>query len=682
MQQRCRRWIGLGVPALLALLAACGGGTKAGVGIGDVWVGETKVIVVGDHTPGQDVATVDGDEVDAEAMADAPDPTPADGGSDLATDALPADVAADSTWVDVPADATPDAADAPADCDGPCDVEKCQAGPAFCQENQRWRCLPDGTWAIEDCAPLFCTDGNCLTCIPDLVGCLGNDVAKCRTDGSAWEVTESCDTDNTGRVCEVGKCVSQCDKAGPRSNAGCEYWPVDLDQNYEFDAENQQFAVIVSNLSNQFAAQVTVYKDGLVEQQVTVAKNDLSIILLDPYNIDTAGVADPAKLLSRRLVSTSPIVAYQFNPLANVGVFSNDASLLLPTNALGTTYRVMSWFQRSDEIASYFTVVPVDPGNTQVTLTVSAPTLAGAGLDALAAGGTTTVTLQQGQVLHVKATGACVDLTGSLVTADKRLEVMGGHECANVPMDATCSTAFCCCDHLEEQMFPVDTWGMHYVLAHLYPRGQAQDTIRVMASAPNTTVTVTGANVTVPTLDAGKYYDFRITSNVEVTANRPILVAQYMEGQTSPTGCSDTCDDTGLFGKTCGGVPIVGKSCNNDTDCCPGVAGIGDPSLILAVPVEQFRNDYVFLVPTKYAYNYVNVIAPAGATVTLDGSPIPVGQFQPIASGTLVATAMAVTEGVHRLSAPEKINVVVYGWDQYVSYGYAGGMNVNTLTAP
>ena len=667
MRQRCRRTNDVGpLVATLALLAACGGGT----GPGDLGVGETKVIVVGDHAPGQDVATPS--DADA-AVAD----TPAD--SHPATDAKPADLPGDSPWLDVVADTTPDGADVPATCDGPCDVEGCQAGPAFCQENQRWRCLPDGTWAIEDCAERVCADGKCLTCIPDLVGCLQDDVATCRTDGSAWEVTESCDTANTGRVCEVGKCISQCDKAGPRSNAGCEYWPLDLDQNYEFEAENQQFAVIVSNLSNTSAAQVTIYKDGLVEQQVTVAKNDLSIILLDPYNIDTAGVSDPAKLLSRRLVSTSPIVAYQFNPLANVGVFSNDASLLLPTNALGKTYRVMSWFQRSDEIASYFTVVPVDPGNTQVTLTVTAPTLAGPGLDALAVGGTTTVTLLQGQVLHVKATGTCVDLTGSLVTADKRLEVMGGHECANVPMDSSCGTAFCCCDHLEEQMFPVDTWGMDYVMAHLYPRGQAQDTIRVLASEAGTTVTVTGANVTVPMLDAGQHFDFRITSNVEVTGTKPILVAQFMEGQTSPTGCSDTCEQA-IFNKTCGG-DIFGKSCNFDEDCCPGVAGIGDPSLILSVPVEQFRNDYVFLVPTKYAFNYINVIAPAGATVTLDGTTIPAGQFQPIASGTFVATAMAVTEGVHRLSAPEKINVVVYGWDQYVSYGYAGGMNVNTLTA-
>ena len=35
-----------------------------------------------------------------------------------------------------------------------------------------------------------------------------------------------------------------------------------------------------------------------------------------------------------RIHSTFPVVAYQFNPLENVNVFSNDASLLKPTEAL------------------------------------------------------------------------------------------------------------------------------------------------------------------------------------------------------------------------------------------------------------------------------------------------------------------------------------------------------------
>src|SRR4029077_4611991 len=53
-----------------------------------------------------------------------------------------------------------------------------------------------------------------------------------------------------------------------------------------------------------------------------------------------------------RVTSNVPVVAYQFNPLENVDVFSNDASLLKPVEALrgsaGTledAYVVLGWPQ-------------------------------------------------------------------------------------------------------------------------------------------------------------------------------------------------------------------------------------------------------------------------------------------------------------------------------------------------
>src|SRR5207244_10445478 len=65
-----------------------------------------------------------------------------------------------------------------------------------------------------------------------------------------------------------------------------------------------------------------------------------------------------------RVKSSFPVVAYQFNPLENVNVFSNDASLLKPVEALdpggsteGLMYAVLGWPQtiaitRSEEHTS------------------------------------------------------------------------------------------------------------------------------------------------------------------------------------------------------------------------------------------------------------------------------------------------------------------------------------------
>jgi hypothetical protein len=42
--------------------------------------------------------------------------------------------------------------------------------------------------------------------------------------------------------------------------------------------------------------------------------------------------------------------------------------------------------------------------------------------------------------------------------------VFGGHSCARVP-NATVGD----CDHLEEQIFPIDTWGRHFVAGRAPP---------------------------------------------------------------------------------------------------------------------------------------------------------------------------------------------------------------------
>src|ERR1043165_8766119 len=58
------------------------------------------------------------------------------------------------------------------------------------------------------------------------------------------------------------------------------------------------------------------------------------------------------------ITSTLPVVAYQFNPLDNVSVFSNDASVLIPTSAIDRTYTVVGWPQTIANDPSH----PMDDG--------------------------------------------------------------------------------------------------------------------------------------------------------------------------------------------------------------------------------------------------------------------------------------------------------------------------------
>lgn len=105
---------------------------------------------------------------------------------------------------------------------------------------------------------------------------------------------------------------------------------------------------------------------------------------------------------------------------------------------------------------------------------------------------------------------------------------------------------------------------------------------------------------------------------------------------------------------------------------------IGDPSMILSVPVAQFRDEYTFLVPDAYVYDYINIIAPSAASVELDGSPLSEAKFTAVGADFKVAR-MSVADGVHRVTASAALGVVVYGYDDDVSYGYPAGTNLSDL---
>ena len=106
---------------------------------------------------------------------------------------------------------------------------------------------------------------------------------------------------------------------------------------------------------------------------------------------------------------------------------------------------------------------------------------------------------------------------------------------------------------------------------------------------------------------------------------------------------------------------------------------IGDPAYIIGVPIEQYRRSYKFLTPEKYKYDYITVIAPKTATVTLDGIQIQANEYFDFGSGDYHAVYKLVKDGAHDLEASEPVGVISYGYDSYVSYGYPAGLDLRDL---
>jgi hypothetical protein len=577
---------------------------------------------------------------------------------------------------------------------------------------------------IETCENT-CREGGCLVCSPGAKRCSDDVIEECSAVGTGWMRGDDCSEAVGGKICYRGSCVDPCSDAYKFStNVGCEYWAADLDQavSQGFNADDGPFAIVVANVGTKHAASVTLFKDGTEMKTVQVEPLDLHVFdALPPHNI-TGTMQAPR---SYQIKSTRPIIAYQFNPLDNVNVFSNDASMLLPQNSLGRRYMVLGWPQRGS-FATYVTVVATRP-DTEVTVQVSAPTIAGAPVPAIAAGEAYTTTLQPFEVLNLETGEQGADLSGTIVESSKHVAVFFGTEASNVPWKQpclggqclytppiSCNTDLecpisCCADHLEQQLVPQSALGKKYVAARSRARGGEGDFWRVLAILDNTNVTMTPALATVPVLNAGQIYEFETLGSFVLEASGPVLLGQFLVSEKGPRpdfggNCVSPAQRRvcSISGRTCsldadcahGGVCEQGYSgicATNNLQACgqaqhcvdtynPSDPNVGDPAYIIGVPVEQLRDDYIFLVPDKYAENYVTIYAEEETEVRVDGHPLAAEAWLQVAQGWRILH-LAMEEGVHRATGTAPFGVMVHGYDRFVSYGYPAGMNVTDLNA-
>ncbi len=531
----------------------------------------------------------------------------------------------------------------------------CPANAQRCDGTRLERCT-DGAWTTQEECPYACNATlGCVLCEPGTGTCSAGTATSCLPDGSGYQ-GEYCDPE-LGVSCIDGACQGACSSdALGSSYIGCEYFPTVTAQPVN---PNFTYSIVVSNTGN-LPANLVISGGALgapivlVVQPQEVKVQDLPWVPQlkmcnvpglfgctsnDPFVVNqvTAG--------SYHLKSTQPVTVYQFSPKDYTSggggfTYTNDASLLLPTNAMTGQYRVASYPPFSQFGYPGFMAITAAQNDTMVTVTARA---ASAGTPAFPVDTPTTVLLQQGDVLQIPSNAG--DLTGSLVEADRPVQVISGHYCTNVPLNIPY------CDHLEESMFPIETLSDEYLITApavpAIPTGK-EEVIRIVATTANTTLTYDPALPSAPTsiANAGDFIEIaRHVGDFKVTASSKILVAQYMEGQ-----------DAG--------------------------GGTGDPSMTLAVATDQYRKNYQFHAPTNYVTNYVNVTAPTGTTVMLDGTAV--GGWTAIgASGFSVARVVlgagAQSDGNHVASSSEAFGISVYGYGDYTSYWYPGGLNLGSI---
>ncbi|MBC7550603.1 MAG: IgGFc-binding protein [Cellulomonas sp.] len=424
--------------------------------------------------------------------------------------------------------------------------------------------------------------------------------------------------------------------------------------------------------------------DGAMGQNGTYARNSGSGTFVSPhaYHVTTDG----------------PVVVYQFNPI--IQQFSNDASTLIPRQALGSDYIISGYetanpcgiaglpTQESVPDHGAVTIIPIED-DTHVTITASHAIKAAAGDTGLPIaltpkGGTLNLTLGRFMVANLESemvTGSvqqCAaavnagqdgDFTGTYIKSDKPVVVFTSNErgagfggatnIVNPPgWDPQNGDDLCCTDHLEEQLFPVTALGREFAIAHspirsTDPTWTEPDIIRVVGTVDGTIVTT---NLPAPydsfTLNARQDRTFGATHGFAMSATNAIQVTSYLVSQH--------------FIKQ---------------------GYTGDPSQLLHPAAEQYRKDYVFLVPATFTTNFGVLAKPVAAHLVLDGQSLDSAQFSsckrapigPVAGVDYEQVTCPFTDGQHAVSGDMPFGLSVYGYYNVGSYAFVGGSDVTII---
>ena len=385
--------------------------------------------------------------------------------------------------------------------------------------------------------------------------------------------------------------------------------------------------------------------------------------------------------------TTLPVTVYQFNPL-NYSIpqdcigdendeigddlcysYTNDASLLLPVHTLRQSYIAMSYSSSFAQdpsggglffySPSSFQVVAVKSGETIVTLESGGRFLSVSGNE-IQTNEEDTYTLQQGEVLQIMAAlpqrcsnesrtpeiEYCLappgeDINGTLIQSTQPVQVFGSHPCTNIPHQ------YPACDHIEESLFPLESWGKSSVVASTQSFIGEPNLVRVFSGNTDNVIQFTPEVHPTVTLQKGEWVEFETQESFEVKGTKPIQVLQF----------------------------LVGQNYGSSVELLEG--GKGDPSMSLVPPSDQFRTDYTFIAPSTYDEHWINIVARIGQEIDLNGQVL--SEFIEVPGTSWAVARVNIPEGIYTARSNQTFGIWVYGFGAFTSYMYPAGLDLKPL---
>ena len=425
-------------------------------------------------------------------------------------------------------------------------------------------------------------------------------------------------------------------------------------KNADSGSESRLMIYITTNTAAE--GEIEIFHDGSVIPFSVVSgvtfSYEVSFNISNPFAAFGLGTIENKAI---HITSDENVTVYALNSR----VKSADATVILPTNTLGSNYIISAYTEDKSRPSQLLVVASED--DTKIDITPSVKTVNGFGPNI-----TQTITLSQGEVYQLQSKE---DLTGTIVAASKENEcktfaVFGGAEWTRITdLDNTCPiedyeteegtfdfTYGFAGDHLFEQMYPINTWGKEFISTPFQSRQSYL--LRVIASQKDTEIFVDGKSEgTIP--EIGGYMTFHKSNIAVIRADKPIQIAQFSK--------SLSCD-----------IPFDNK-------------GPGDPFMIMLSPNQQRLKEVTFnaLYSEVLDVYYVTVIARTAALdkISFNGGSNFGRSFKRVALNPEYSfTTMEIIGGSdYTLQSEDGFIAYVYGFGVIESFGYVAGVSLENL---
>ncbi len=410
------------------------------------------------------------------------------------------------------------------------------------------------------------------------------------------------------------------------SQSGTDFWLCFM-QNYK-ESKPSTSGTITGPPSSALTLTLYISSESKAKVEITCKGENYSTSLeLEPNKMSTVMLPTELQITSNNVKSVQGIhitsdAKIVVNALSS-RLQTTDGFTVLPVQSIGNEYTVIS---RPDNegLLSEFAIVATEDG-TEIKIKSDDIRKASRGINEV-----NEIKLNKGETFQLNSDynkNTLNDLSGTIITSNKKISVFSGHQCSYVP------EKIMACNFLVEQLLPKNFAGTTFFISPLSMRSKYS--IKIVGQDENNILVINGNEGIL--LNRGESYENdALNENVTIKSGKPVIVTQFSQGNR-----------------------------NGDS--------VGDPMMLLVRPESIYQMSYLVNVPELPSFeSFVNISIPKDglAALTIDGVKVDTQKFNEFYDTTMMTGTIKLTPGAHIIKSSVPFGISTYGFGSFDAYGW------------